>query len=619
MSCVWTAPLILSDASIMACDQMGYGRIRTWASVAWIVLAPISGHINEMYGIQVGIAVFVVGSLLALPAGVMLPLESLQRAPPPPFLAEEGGAHDRELHKALSIIKLIEAVTELGYIPPFSSSYGFAENASRYTADHMGTPTPSQALPEEEDGAKSPFASGRPAHDSDESHTSKLMEDLVTAPTIAQLIPGRTGEVGSYETLSEPLLYDEFHLQDVSSDGEREDQCYNIFDGEDLILMAGPSSHPPAQGLFHECASASDILQAFKSPPNIGALPVSRSSPSQGGMLGETPSETYRSAAIRRLSQVFSSRDGDQGRPPLSSEQHGLTPVWQYLQRRQEKCAAKHERRKQRAVARQAEIHDEPLTPPRPGTWGAALKEKGVEEPGFDVLREALELETASSSEVNVIVSMLGKKIERMAKETGTVAPRRIWRDQETVAYLFIVSLLGFGHSLLGSFLFLYLAELGARESLMGYILLANALPELPVFYNFGTILSRMGMNTLLVFSTAVLGLRQILLTILPVSNLWWTLPIETLHGITFAAGWSACAINASKLAPPGLETTFQALFQGLWTGLGSTIAGIVGGLLYHYRGPEYLFKMSGYITLGGALVCGILFFTARYTFLMSK
>lgn len=56
----------------------------------------------------------------------------------------------------------------------------------------------------------------------------------------------------------------------------------------------------------------------------------------------------------------------------------------------------------------------------------------------------------------------------------------------------------------------------------------------------------------------------------------------------------AASAVNSSKIAPPGLESTTQGLFQGLWTGVGCGVAGLVGGLLYDSHGPELLFRLSG-------------------------
>lgn len=42
----------------------------------------------------------------------------------------------------------------------------------------------------------------------------------------------------------------------------------------------------------------------------------------------------------------------------------------------------------------------------------------------------------------------------------------------------------------------------------------------------------------------------------------WAVLPIELLHGVTFGLAWAAGTINCSRMSPPGLETTTQAMFQ---------------------------------------------------------
>ena len=38
----------------------------------------------------------------------------------------------------------------------------------------------------------------------------------------------------------------------------------------------------------------------------------------------------------------------------------------------------------------------------------------------------------------------------------------------------------------------------------------------------------------------------------------WAVLPVELLHGITFACGWGAGTINCKRIAPPGLGATMQ-------------------------------------------------------------
>ncbi|KAL6785443.1 hypothetical protein ACKKBF_B00270 [Auxenochlorella protothecoides x Auxenochlorella symbiontica] len=179
-------------------------------------------------------------------------------------------------------------------------------------------------------------------------------------------------------------------------------------------------------------------------------------------------------------------------------------------------------------------------------------------------------------------------------------------RDPEVVFFFVLTTVMGLGHGLIGSYLFMFIKHTGGSEALMGGVLMANALPELPVFFFFGRIAQRCTMTLLLFASCGVLALRLLLFPLLPLIGVRWVLAIETLHGITFALGWSACAMNSSKIAPPGLESTTQAIFQGLWTGVGTGLGGLVGGLLYHSQGPAAMFFAAGCLVAGASTLCAL-------------
>lgn len=140
----------------------------------------------------------------------------------------------------------------------------------------------------------------------------------------------------------------------------------------------------------------------------------------------------------------------------------------------------------------------------------------------------------------------------------------------------------------------------------MGGVLMANALPELPVFFFFGPIAARCTMTALLFAACGCLALRLALFPLLPLVGVGWVLAVETLHGITFALGWSACAMNSSKIAPPGLESTTQAVFQGLWTGVGTGLGGLAGGLAYHRLGPGPTFAATGGVMAAATALCAL-------------
>ncbi len=70
--------------------------------------------------------------------------------------------------------------------------------------------------------------------------------------------------------------------------------------------------------------------------------------------------------------------------------------------------------------------------------------------------------------------------------------------------------------------------------------------------------------DALLDVCLAAYVLRMLCYSGLPyLRSAWWVLPIETLHGLTFACGWGAGTEKSKALAPPGLEATQQAIFQG--------------------------------------------------------
>lgn len=128
----------------------------------------------------------------------------------------------------------------------------------------------------------------------------------------------------------------------------------------------------------------------------------------------------------------------------------------------------------------------------------------------------------------------------------------------------------------------------------MGLVLAANSFSETPVFVYVGAWLVRLGTEGVLLLALLALSLRYAAYEALAASRLWVVLPIECLHAITYAGGWSACAIHSARVAPVGLEVTTQAIFQGLWLGLGGGVAGLVGGYVYAARGGRFLFRCAG-------------------------
>ena len=152
----------------------------------------------------------------------------------------------------------------------------------------------------------------------------------------------------------------------------------------------------------------------------------------------------------------------------------------------------------------------------------------------------------------------------------------------------------GISVGIIENFLTLYLEELGAPPLLWGGIVTVMCAAEIPMFQYFETVVSKKG----------VLWIYQLVLAAFATRLAWYAslgpapyglpyltvLPAELLHGITFACAWSIGSRVASRSAPPGKETTCQALFQATYFGFGNGLGGLVGGLVYQAYGARVLF-----------------------------
>jgi hypothetical protein len=66
-------------------------------------------------------------------------------------------------------------------------------------------------------------------------------------------------------------------------------------------------------------------------------------------------------------------------------------------------------------------------------------------------------------------------------------------------------------------------------------------------------------LSVILHTSMLLLGLRLAIYAMLPwFHNPWLVLPVELLHGVTYAAAWGAGIVHCKRLAPPELNTTMQ-------------------------------------------------------------
>jgi hypothetical protein len=147
-----------------------------------------------------------------------------------------------------------------------------------------------------------------------------------------------------------------------------------------------------------------------------------------------------------------------------------------------------------------------------------------------------------------------------------------------------------------------FLSSLGASNELVGLAVTATAVTETPCFFLAGRVLKRVG-NTSLVLLVILLAYSVRFLAYSLLQDPWWTMPMELLHGVTYAFGWAASCQHVSTLLPPELSSTAQGILSGIQFGLSSVTGALAGGVLISFAGPRALFRCCIALALVGAAV----------------
>ncbi|MEZ4770798.1 MAG: major facilitator superfamily domain-containing protein 6 [Caldilineales bacterium] len=164
---------------------------------------------------------------------------------------------------------------------------------------------------------------------------------------------------------------------------------------------------------------------------------------------------------------------------------------------------------------------------------------------------------------------------------------RRRW-----ILFLIVVFVAGLGAGILNNYLFLYMNQLGAGETMMGLALTVATISELAVFALSGRMLERWGTGRMLGASIVAMVIRMLAYSV--VATPWAVLVIQLLHGFTFAALWTAGVSYANSAAPRGMGATAQGVFSGVTMGLAAATGALVGGWLYQGVGAVMMFRWAG-------------------------
>lgn len=198
----------------------------------------------------------------------------------------------------------------------------------------------------------------------------------------------------------------------------------------------------------------------------------------------------------------------------------------------------------------------------------------------------------------------VGQKFVHSSHEEEAVKPggiRILLTNRRWLSFLFISLLGGIGSFSAASYLFPYMAELGATESTMGLALMISTLTEMPVFFLGHRLVKRFGSYGLLTLTLVMFGARSLLYA--AVNTPSQVLLVQAFGGMIFPAMWTAGVSYADENAPVGLKSSAQGLFGAMSFGVGSAVSGFIAGPLLESIGGRGMFLVFGILILAGLAI----------------
>ena len=195
---------------------------------------------------------------------------------------------------------------------------------------------------------------------------------------------------------------------------------------------------------------------------------------------------------------------------------------------------------------------------------------------------------------------------------TGVAALAKVVSSAKMLFFTVIVFLSGCSGSLIDTFLNVHLGSMGASGLLMGVARMLTCAAEVPFFRVSGKVLDVLGVSGSIASAQVAYLLRFLwYINLRSISKLgpwglWAILPVELLHGLTFAVNWSAITTHCVRVAPPGMVGTTQQLISTVHWGLAQGVGAAVGGRVLARTSGERMYQMGALIAAVTLALTGV-------------
>lgn len=174
-------------------------------------------------------------------------------------------------------------------------------------------------------------------------------------------------------------------------------------------------------------------------------------------------------------------------------------------------------------------------------------------------------------------------------------------------AFYTFMLMMGFSIAVIQAFLYLYFEnDLHGSAAMTGLFGPLGSSTEFICFYFSKEIFQWLGTRRMLLVAQGIIVYRCIIYFIsanLENYGALLTTVTQLVHGIGFSMTWSAAALQANALAPPGLKGSSQGLLNMCFNGVGSGVGSLLGGLIYEQFGGRVMWATVASLSFVSILI----------------
>ncbi|QTH42442.1 MFS transporter [Cohnella sp. LGH] len=192
----------------------------------------------------------------------------------------------------------------------------------------------------------------------------------------------------------------------------------------------------------------------------------------------------------------------------------------------------------------------------------------------------------------------------------------QIFANRPFLMLLGIGVLVSVPNSINGTFVGLYIDQLGGSASVVGWSMFATAFLEAPVFLLMDKYMKRSvkPMVGWLVIASLLYTIRWALMG--TADTALQIVAIQLMHCATFGIYYYVGTQLTSLFVPAEYRSSGQAIYGLTWGGVSGILAGTVGGWMFQELGPQEMYRISAGVTLMGTIAfCAMLRMVSRRRF----